>query len=91
MLTALGLGGSSSGLSLDLLWFMGSPVLLTADSLVGLLCESLETIERSVGARLEVWMAGTGLWVEKAGAECMSGGLCPNADPTMPGCRLISC
>lgn len=36
-LTAPGLGGTSSGLSLERLWCMGSPVLLTADSLVGLL------------------------------------------------------
>lgn len=36
MLTAPGLGGSSSALSLERLWCMGSPVLLTADSLVGL-------------------------------------------------------
>ena len=33
---APGLGRSSSGLSLERLWCMGSPVLLTADSLVGL-------------------------------------------------------
>lgn len=36
MLMAPGLGSSSSGLSLERLWCMGSPVLLTADSLVGL-------------------------------------------------------
>ncbi len=35
--TLMALGGSSSGLSLERLCCMGSPVLLTADSLVGLL------------------------------------------------------
>lgn len=38
MLTAPGLGSSSSGFILERLWCMGSPVLLTADSLVGLVC-----------------------------------------------------
>lgn len=41
-LMAPGLGGSSSGLSLERLWCMGSPVLLTADSLVGLLWNDFE-------------------------------------------------
>lgn len=38
MLPAPGLGRSSSGFILERLLCMGSPVLLTADSLVGLFC-----------------------------------------------------
>lgn len=41
MLTAPGLGNSSSGFILERLWCIGSPVLLTADSLVGLACEEI--------------------------------------------------
>lgn len=37
-LTAPGLGSSSSGFILERLWCIGSPVLVTADSLVGLIC-----------------------------------------------------
>lgn len=37
-LTAPGLGNSSSGFILERLSCIGSPVLLTADSLVGLVC-----------------------------------------------------
>lgn len=41
MLTMPGLGNSSSGFILERLWCIGSPVLLTADSLVGLACEEI--------------------------------------------------
>lgn len=39
-LTVPGLGSSSSGFILERLWCIGSPVLLTADSLVGLVCRN---------------------------------------------------
>lgn len=41
-LTAPGLGSSSSGFILERLWCIGSPVLVTADSLVGLVCDKTQ-------------------------------------------------
>lgn len=56
-----------------------------------LTCKSLALAECSVGPGPEGVMLAMGLWVVKAGLEWMRGGLCPKAEPTMPGGRPISC
>lgn len=57
-----------------------------------LTCEvSLEMTERSLGVRPGGGMPGMGRWVVKTGEGWMSGGLWPNAEPTIPVCRPSSC